>query len=260
MDGYCGIARMFQTFSKLGCPSVKWDKKLGQDILTSGGFVQVMTWGTLMLPTMSAGTFGILCSSWVFMCTSSTNRSELNPMGLFRGKPSTKKVEEGNLMVSRQVLILQYFTAQAIIYLMEQPITSLMRLHERLVELFKKLHLFTTTTWMGRFGADSAKGTWLMSNSQTLLDGLTRNLVRNEHVFQNDDITRPHYSGGSLAWSEYPEEFCVEVAISARSVSFPQLLLDVPSPGVPQVTDLWEDARSGELAKFIGLPNDRLVC
>ena len=163
-------------------------------------------------------------------------------------------------MVSRQVLILQYFTAQAIIYLMEQPITSLMRLHERLVELFKKLHLFTTTTWMGRFGADSAKGTWLMSNSQTLLDGLTRNLVRNEHVFQNDDITRPHYSGGSLAWSEYPEEFCVEVAISARSVSFPQLLLDVPSPGVPQVTDLWEDARSGELAKFIGLPNDRLVC
>ena len=238
---------------------------MGHDILTPKGFLTILSMAMQMLPTMSSSTLGILCSSWVFMSSSKTTRSELNPMGLVNGVPASQKVREGNIMGSRTVLLLMYFTAQVIIYLVEQPITSLLKHHARLSRFISQLCLNSTTTWMGCFGADSAKGTWLLSNSRILLDHLTRTLVRSEHDFTKKNVTVPRYSGGVTGGpdlkqtQEYTEEFCVEVLSGVNRASYDALILDVPSPGVPQVEDLWEDALASELASFLGVPVDRLV-
>ncbi len=256
---------MFDTFSAYGAPSCKWDKKLGHNVLTASGFVTILTMASQMIPSMSASTLGILCSTWVFMSSSTTTRSALNPMGLVNGVAASQKVAEGNLMVSRTTLLLQYFVAQVILLLLEQPISSVCKLHDRLREFIAKLRLGTATTWMGCFGADSAKGTWLCSNSQCVLTYLTRTLVRSEHNFSKKQVTIPHYSGGVTGGpalketQEYTEEFCVEVLEAVTRTSFETLVIDVPSPGVPQVTDLWEDANASDIAAFIKLPVDRLV-
>ena len=155
--------------------------------------------------------------------------------------------------------------AQGVIALVEQPISSILKLHDRMRSLIERGVLSTTTTWMGCFGAESAKGTWLCSNSQDVLTALTRKLKRGEHRFANDHIYEPHYSGGVTGGKnlkqtqEYTAEYCQAVFNAVDSADFNALVLDIQSPGVPQCVDLWLDAGMQELAAYVGVPLHELV-
>ena len=118
---------------------------------------------------------------------------------------------------------------------------------------------------MGCFGAESAKGTWLCSNSQHVLAALTRKMKRGEHSFTNDHIYEPHYTGGVTGCNnlkqtqEYTAEYCQAVFNAVDSADFNALVLDIQSPGVPQCVDLWLDAGMQEAAEYVGLPLHELV-
>jgi len=74
--------------------------------------------------------FGIVCSSWVWMSRSTTGRNGLNVLGNV-----TESTMNGNRMVSRVVLLFMLASARGAACFLEQPVTSLMYLHERFQEL-----------------------------------------------------------------------------------------------------------------------------
>lgn len=71
-----------------------------------------------------------MCSSWVWMCRHTTGRSELNVMG--RGSATTLNA---NIMVSRVVLLFRLAVARGAAAIIEQPVSSLMYLHDRFQDL-----------------------------------------------------------------------------------------------------------------------------
>ncbi len=74
--------------------------------------------------------FGIVCSSWVWMCRSGTHRSHVNILGA-----ATDTVQNANAMVSRVIMLFQLAVALGHAVFLEQPITSLMELHNRFQDL-----------------------------------------------------------------------------------------------------------------------------
>ena len=87
----------------------------------------------VMLPTIW---FGIVCSSWVWMCRASTGQSFINILG---GNAHTVAV--ANAMVSRVILLFRIAVALGHAVFLEQPTTSLMYLHPRFQDMFLGLHL-----------------------------------------------------------------------------------------------------------------------
>ena len=78
--------------------------------------------------------FAICCSSWVACSRGSTRRSRDNPMG----SRTLPKVVSANEMVSRVCLLVQLSMAVGATWLVEQPSTSLVWLHERMQDMLRK--------------------------------------------------------------------------------------------------------------------------
>lgn len=73
-----------------------------------------------------------VCSSWVWMSRGSTFRSKERPLGDER----VECVQQGNLQVSRLVLVLLYASFSGCTWIVEQPVSSLMWSHPRMEWLF----------------------------------------------------------------------------------------------------------------------------
>ena len=67
-------------------------------------------------------------------------------------------------MVSKMTLILWLLQAKRCIWVYEQPSSSLLFHHPRMVEYIRKNFAWKIFTWMGGFNADSPKGTTLWSS------------------------------------------------------------------------------------------------
>ena len=75
--------------------------------------MQILSMACDLIPSKSFADYGVLCSSWIFMSSSKTKRTALNPMGLVNGRPYSRNVEESNIMVARVVpklSLLMYLT------------------------------------------------------------------------------------------------------------------------------------------------------
>jgi hypothetical protein len=55
-------------------------------------------------------------------------------------------------------------------WMLEQPMSSLLQFHPRFRELIRRFEIYRTFIWMGAFGADSPKGTFLYSMHPCLED------------------------------------------------------------------------------------------
>ena len=166
-------------------------------------------------------------------------------------------------MVSRMVLCWLYLISRDIIFVLEQPSNSLMPSHPRIAGLQKLVRLFDTSTWMGCYGAGSAKATMLLSNSK-LVHMLHRSLVRAEHKFDADGIVVPAPSGGVsggpnlTSTQEYPFAYAEEVLNVFRATT------DFKTEHVPSKSDaspdaVWDDVGAQSLASWAGVPVDRLI-
>ena len=141
-----------------------------------------------------------VCSSWVWMSQKHCQRSVIDP----EGNAACASVNAGNLMVVRMVLLAMCQLARDGIWLLEQPMTSLMRQHRRFVwlqraviDVQKKLEatqllhgpgssseVFDWDGWnkgivdmptaMGCFGGDTDKRTMLSSSHPQILLPLHR--------------------------------------------------------------------------------------
>lgn len=106
-----------------------------------------------------------VCSSWVFMCLSQSERHKWNPLGAV-GKGF---VDDANTMTSRCVVLMVLYNAMGGVWVLEQPRTSLMLFHPRMQWYLRRWPVYSCTFDMGAFGAPSKKPTVLYSNSAEFL-------------------------------------------------------------------------------------------
>ena len=154
---------------RLGKKCLAFDKDYddeGMDLLTDMGFVTAFVWA-LRLQRFGLTPWGTLCSSWVWVSRSTTKRTGDNVLG----DESVPCVQQGNIMVSRMCLIWHIVKMRECVYILEQPQSSLMFSHPRVHDQIRH-----TNTWMGCFGAGTAKPTKLGSNVFSVVARLHRRL------------------------------------------------------------------------------------
>lgn len=152
--------------------------------------------------------------------------------------------------------------AKQCFWLYEQPSTSLLFEHPRLQQFLCARPAFKAFTWMGAFGADSPKGTFLWSPRPAAVD-FQRNLPRrvwaanmvNKKVLADG---RTSVSGGcDLKRSQaYTKEFGMScVAIWLKDPVLPPPKLEAAK--IPDIwgsltkKDSWEDAKASEVLQYL---------
>ena len=108
--------------------------------------------------------YATVCSSWVFLNRSSSKRFDVCPLGF---PPEPQYVLDANAMVSIMALFWMWGIAAKTCTVLEQPLSSLMERHPRLVQVHGVLgkRWFACTTAMGAFGGPTEKATNLYSDS-----------------------------------------------------------------------------------------------
>ncbi len=127
-------------------------------------FVGPQGWATvvyLALRTRPAGGFlaAPVCSTWVWMNRATARRSVLFPLGDQRRQQN----RDANKMISNLTLLLYLLTARGVMWVVEQPSSSLMEAHPRWQTLCERMPIYKIGIWMSDFGGSTPKRTVLYS-------------------------------------------------------------------------------------------------
>ena len=270
IDGFAGAARIFSAFSAAGLPSAAYDldnDPVLQNILSAPGFITLVQWCRRLKAFESFSSWGVLCSSWIFMSRSSTGRRPYNVEGERVDGSTTRSVREGNLMASRMSLILMLLMVRGTIFCVEQPESSLLFNHHRFAHLRRKMRLFRCNTWLGAYGGDSAKLIKVLSNHQCVYT-LHRKL--NMKTFEAKasavvvKLPDGRVSGGPdlKASQTYPVAYAstlLDMYLAADPAELREGFIVSPRLTEPQIHDLWTDAGLQEVCEYLGVPHDRLL-
>jgi len=141
----------------------------------------------------------IVCSTWVPLNAGTSKRTPDNPLG----RQELPSVAMGNLMAARAALLLQLATVLGLLWIVEQPLRSLLFEHPRMKGLYNMMQITRTHTLMWRFGARSKKPTWLWSNRDWLheIENWALPLLRRRSIHPlapsiKDKKGQPRFSGG----------------------------------------------------------------
>ena len=201
------------------------------------------------------------------MCRNSTGRRYHNVLGEASDGSTTEAVRKGNLMASKTVLILMYLIVRQIIFIVEQPMSSLLYFHHRFAQLDLRAKLYQCSTWLGAFGHSSAKGIRLLSNHPRVYY-LKRELNRSTFKATSEDVVVPALNGGVSggpalkASQQYPLDYAR--AVCDNFCRADKSVLNSPLKGTcervePQTEDLWEDANLPSICNWLGIPHDTLI-
>ena len=144
------------------------------------------------------------CSSWIFMCTSQSQRSDANP----NGDTNKAWVREGNEIAKRTIALLMLAVSIGAFVYMEQPTSSFLPKAQPNLAFIRSCMRHSVSTSLGAFGADTQKTLKIWSN-----DPGVSSLYRKKGKHQ---MTLTHRStGGSVtgkketmtASQAYPKEF-----------------------------------------------------
>lgn len=129
---FSGAGHLHSAFTRAGLHAAGFDRSSckDDDILRTGGFLRALR---LVLRLRVAGLLftGTPCSSWIFLSRGSTQRSSTNPLGNQR----LQNVLSANVTVARTALLCLVAWARGAQWATEQPGSSLMPMHPRLVQM-----------------------------------------------------------------------------------------------------------------------------
>ena len=173
------------------------DDPLLQDILSALGYLNLIV-GGLRTKQGGANVNGPVCSSWVFLSRSTTQRSLLCPLG----NPRVRCVAQGNEMVARLMLFILVMCMKGVWWLIEQPSSSLMHCHPRFAWMMRSLpgKIHKQFVWLGAYGAESKKGIHLYSQ-HAFVQELYRPLPTNRVWQGRGIVTHATKADGSVSVS-----------------------------------------------------------
>ena len=205
------------------------------------------------------------CSNWVWLSRSQTKRSHANPMGDL----SRESVRKANLMVSRMAALLIFCHCAGIWWVLEQPASSFMALHHRMQEVkeFTGSSWCHIWTWMGAFGANTAKGTRLWSNRRhitRLIRKLPKGWNATHKLATKDDAGGVSGIKQAVHDSEaYPKGYGEAVACVFSEVQHLELKQEVEdddsSGDERECYNVWDDLFLQQLADRMNIPHDRPI-
>ena len=163
IEWYAGVSTIQRAFKAHGMAAAAFDKENnpeGQNFLTALGFVHAIIL-SLRLKPRGLNFWATVCSTWVSLCRNSTYRTDWRPLG----NKSASCIKDANLQVTRMVLLIRVCAAKYSRFGLEQPASSIMEKHPRMVQLakapaallngpFTKIH-----THMAGFGKNCEKPT-----------------------------------------------------------------------------------------------------
>ena len=97
-----------------------------EDILTDDGFILLLTY-ILAVRQMGIVLMAPVCSSWCWLNRYTSGRDRHN----WAGDVTKKSVREANMMVARCILLLKLVIAKGCVFVIEQPLGSILDAHER---------------------------------------------------------------------------------------------------------------------------------
>ena len=287
-DLYAGVANMARAFSEKDLVDQQFDMNrhpIFENILKSEGWLTAIR---IIRDTRPGGlaSFGTVCSSWIYLCRSKSERSLACP----EGNTSVRFVRKANTMVARTSYLVVFAVCLWLVILHEQPWTSIMSaskyfvwmrniirmvLHEEWEEAF---------VWLGSYGHDLLKPTQLMGNRQWI-HGLKRPLTDElrarcessdavQHLQDDPTTMRRRVTGkpsGLKSSQAYPIEYCRsvqqlwseqnEVDVS-RGIDDSDI--DIDDEDAPweawraaSAACDWPEAHTDRLCRFLNIPSDR---
>ena len=158
------------------------DDQPQQDILSPEGFIYAVT---LLLRSKFRAVhhYATVCSSWVTINRGTSGRCLSRPLG----RAELPYVARANIMVARASLLMLLGVCTGVGFILEQPMTSLMGEHPRMVQLRRLAEcggiraVSKITTWMGAFGGEVPKPTFLLG-TVPWLHQLKRTITRGQFL------------------------------------------------------------------------------
>lgn len=105
-----------------------------------------------------------VCSSWTAVNRGTSRRSAATPLG----DAAVPSVALGNLLAVRSAILIWVLEAAGAVWLVEQPLSSLLWHHPRMVGVLRGLRCFRLTICMCDYGAATLKPTLLVGNVSSL--------------------------------------------------------------------------------------------
>jgi hypothetical protein len=163
LDMFAGEESVRKAWTRRGYAAVGYEILKGgesMDLNSGAGFVTAVIF-IMRLVVNGFSSWGTVCSSWIWVCLSTSKRSQQNPLG----DVDKDFVVNGNTMVARMSALLLLLEARGCVWLLEQPATSLMPHHPYLAWVIRNTsRIFTVNTSMGGFWAPMRKPTILRGN------------------------------------------------------------------------------------------------
>lgn len=130
---FAGEGELSQAFRRSGLQSQEYDINkctMSMDMRSTAGLLKAVQL-TLRLRIGGLLWSGTPCSTWIFLARGSTGRSQGNPLG----RTEVKCVSDANIVVARVSLLIMLAVARGASWAVEQPSSSLMPRHPRMVQL-----------------------------------------------------------------------------------------------------------------------------
>lgn len=157
LELFSGQGELSKAFERHTFAAGQYDicKNWCMDLRTTAGMLRAVQM-TLRLKIGGLLWAGTPCSTWVFLARGSTGRSQGHPLG----REDTRSVSDANLVVSRVALLILLAVARGASWIVEQPTTSLMPRHPRMMQLQK---MSLGLGWLGMLFA--IPRTWQVAHS-----------------------------------------------------------------------------------------------
>ena len=250
VEFFAGVEAIASAFGQEGYHALSYEKHPApgevndrQDLTSTKGFLTALTW-FCMCGVDALLWFATVCGTWVVASRSSTKRSSSSPLG----DQTLPSVNLANVMTAHSAILIALAYVRDTSWFLEQPLTSMMPEHPLLRHIQLVCHSQgwvwnKITTWMGCFGHDRPKASFLISNrhwvsnlQRSLSSEDRKKFVSTEEAgivtksFQ-EGTGKPQFTGGEnlKATQAYTKEFGLAVFQAwekARSK---------PSPDIPAV-------------------------
>ena len=104
-----------------------------------------------------------VCSSWVWLNSGTARRNPLD----YRGKHTEHEyIAEANKQVSRLCLLIIFAAYRGVIWILEQPRSSLLQYHDRMQGIISNFNVWAVEVCLGSYGAATEKPVKLFSNAR----------------------------------------------------------------------------------------------
>ncbi len=110
---------------------------LEQDVLSDAGFLNLLKHASRIRRT-GISVLAPICSSFCWLYRYTSGRSLIEPLG----NENRESVFNGNLMLSRIILILMLLMARGAVFILEQPMGSILPEHPRFAEFLRRHIIF----------------------------------------------------------------------------------------------------------------------